>query len=183
MTKIPSSSHWQGDGQGGAAGPCLSWTRPYPHTPGGADPQTPPATQRSRSLGSSMSGASPVCLQLHTCRGRSLTCRSLSQSSSLMCHQVQGVSASDSPDFFLCNLSTLSTCPCHRLCVFIFSLSASTTSSPGVNFAAASLPSICPLSHTHQHTHSFSLSLSLSLLVYISCSLCLSLLTYCRRSS
>lgn len=64
MTKIPSSSHWHGDGHNGGAGPCLSWIRPYPHTPG-ADPQTPLAAQRSRSTGS-MSDRPPVCI--YTCR-------------------------------------------------------------------------------------------------------------------
>lgn len=57
MTKMPSSSHWHGDGHSGATGPC-------PHTPG-ADPQTPPATQRSRSTGS-MSDCPPGCI--YTCR-------------------------------------------------------------------------------------------------------------------
>lgn len=62
-----------------------------------------------------------------------------------------------------------------------------TTSSPGVNFAVTSFPSslsLCPLlSHRLSPPNTATLSPSLSLLVYISCSLCLSLLTYCRRSA
>lgn len=60
MTKIPSSSHWHGDGHSGVAGPCLSWIRPYPQAPG-ADPQTPPGAQRSRST-DNMSDCPPVCI-------------------------------------------------------------------------------------------------------------------------
>lgn len=66
MTKIPSSSHWHGDGHdAAAAGPCLSWIHPYPHTPG-ADPQTPPATHKNTST-SSMSGCPPV-FNFNPCR-------------------------------------------------------------------------------------------------------------------
>ena len=68
ITKIPSSSHWHGAGHSGAATaavPCLSWIRPYPHTPE-ADPQTPsPMQRRSRSTGS-MSDCPPACI--YTCR-------------------------------------------------------------------------------------------------------------------
>lgn len=199
MTKIPSSSHWHGGGHSCVAGPCLSWVRPYPHTPG-ADPQTPPATQRSRNTGS-MSDCPPV--SIYTCRDFCLLTLSfvLSDVSRGSFDQVRRFQCF----FAFPNTPLLATGSVQKpltafspvQVVHTVNLSLSqvlsphlsylsvTTSSPGVNFAVTSFPSslsslsLCPLlSHRLSPPNTATLSPSLSLSLYISLALSVPLSPY-----